>query len=313
MNIFNMDSQASEYVTGLDGRVYQSNGHDISQLGQTGDFQLQEIKIPANVLSVARVAMLMFGQATGTCRWWGNLTPPCWGGGLSLACDGRAWGGSLSWTAAERWWGGPEPEEGWHLRDQARDTWTIGQRQTNKQDVLGQGLTCLRYWMSSRYWNWFGDGGIAANVTLRDLRGKFKNYLISIHFRMYFSKVVFICTRLSLLGDGRSRGCRFESWTYDSSKKVINKDVFVCFPDPIKGLKHFDDAHFFGCNHWHNRTPGGSCCGCPGNLRTGSVCILQHSGRSTSVGKCPYTVPQLGLQHRDLWRRRGNQLTIVWV
>lgn len=133
MNIFNMDSQASEYVTGLDGRVYQSNGHDISQLGQTGDFQLQEIKIPANVLPVSRVAMLMFGQATGTCRWWGNLTPPCWGGGLSLACDGRAWGGSLSWAAAERWWGDPEPEEGWHLRDQARDTWTIGQRQTNKQ------------------------------------------------------------------------------------------------------------------------------------------------------------------------------------
>lgn len=38
--------------------------------------------------------------------------------------------------------------------------------------------------MSSHYWSWFGDGGIAANMTQRDWRGKIKKYLISIHFRL---------------------------------------------------------------------------------------------------------------------------------
>lgn len=40
--------------------------------------------------------------------------------------------------------------------------------------------------MSSHDWRCFGDGGIAANMTLRDWRGKDKKYLISIHFCLNF-------------------------------------------------------------------------------------------------------------------------------
>lgn len=35
--------------------------------------------------------------------------------------------------------------------------------------------------MSSHYCSWFGDGSIAANVTLRDWRAKVKKYLIQIN------------------------------------------------------------------------------------------------------------------------------------
>ena len=59
--------------------------------------------------------------ATGTCHWWGNLTPPWWAVGLSSACDERAWDDSRSWAAGERWWWGREPEEGSHLQEQNRD------------------------------------------------------------------------------------------------------------------------------------------------------------------------------------------------
>lgn len=58
--------------------------------------------------------------ATGTCRWWGNLTPLWWGVGLSSACDERVWDDSWSWAAAERWWSGRGPEEGLHLQEENR-------------------------------------------------------------------------------------------------------------------------------------------------------------------------------------------------
>lgn len=50
-----------------------------------------------------------------------------------------------------------------------------------KRTATGQRLTCLGGWMSSHYWSWFGDGSIAANVTLRDWRAKVKKYFIQIH------------------------------------------------------------------------------------------------------------------------------------
>lgn len=120
------------------------------------------------------------------------------------------------------------------------------ERARTKRDLWGRGLTCLRYRVTPHYWDWFRDGGLAANM--RDLRRKFKKCLISFHFRLYFSKFVFICTRLSLRGDGRSCGCWFESRTYESTKSP-ELGVFLCFHNLMKGLKHHDDAYFFGYNH----------------------------------------------------------------
>lgn len=125
--------------------------------------------------------------ATGTCRWWGNLTPLWWGVGLSSACDEQVWDDSRSWAAAERWWSGREPEEGLHLQeetdvenkkeDKYSRAWHIKKERVctvmwTKTFMLG--LTWLWYWMSSHFWKWFGAEDVTLCLTLGDFRGSFK-------------------------------------------------------------------------------------------------------------------------------------------
>jgi len=69
----------------------------------------------ALVTTALFLASLPGWLATGTCRWWGNLTLLWWGVVLSSVCGEQVWDGSRSWAAAERWWGGQVPEEGLHL------------------------------------------------------------------------------------------------------------------------------------------------------------------------------------------------------
>lgn len=80
--------------------------------------------------------------ATGTCHWWGNLTPLWWGVGFSSACDERVWDDSRSWAAAERWWWGPEPAGGLHL-----------QRETAEHDIKKH-KRAHKSWGMMQY-NWY--------------------------------------------------------------------------------------------------------------------------------------------------------------
>lgn len=94
---------------------------------------------PRTILSCRIHAMwrsLPLGRvATGTCRWWGNRTPPWSGVGLSSACGERTWDDSWSWAAAERWWWGRAPEEGSRLEEEERhDTVNKGTRAGRRQE-----------------------------------------------------------------------------------------------------------------------------------------------------------------------------------
>lgn len=124
--------------------------------------------------------------ATGTCRWWGNQTPPWWGVVPSSACVQQVWGDSQSWAAAQQWWWGRESEEGSHLRGVTKAKWKIREKMTRtKEQKVHTDLnhTWLWYWMPSHPWKRFGYGRVALGPAQGHLWGSFEGrYVKMIQF-----------------------------------------------------------------------------------------------------------------------------------